>query len=96
MTAKAGLYQVVAEQIEQALVGEGVRITTVRRLSLMTTGLLAAKRSGVSPLAWGRWETGVSEAQVESIERRRRRSLSDRLLTAKTCYAPAMPRPHGR
>ena len=89
MTAKDGLYQVVAEQIEKALVGEGVRITTVRRLSLMTTGLLAAKRSGVSPMAWGLWETGVSEAQVESIERRLRRSLSDRLLTAKTCYAPA-------
>lgn len=90
MSAKDGLYQVVEEQIEEALVGEGVRITSVRRLALMTTGLLAAKSSGVGPMASGLWETGVSEAQVESIERRLRRSLNDRLLTAKTCYAPAV------
>lgn len=90
MSAKAGLYQVVAGRIEEALVGEGVRITTVRRLALMTTGLLAAKSSGVGPMAGGLWESGVSEAQVESIERRLRRGLNDRWLTAKTCYAPAV------
>src|SRR6187401_2417359 len=84
MSAKDGLYQVVEERIEEA-----VGITTVRRLALMTTGLLAAKSSGVGPMASGLWETGVSEAQVESIERRLRRSLNDRQLTAKTCYAPA-------
>lgn len=90
MSAKAGLYQVVAEQIEKALAGAGVRITTVRRLALMTTGLLAAKSSGVGPMASGLWETGVSEAQVESIERRLRRSLNDPELTATICYAPAV------
>jgi hypothetical protein len=90
MSAKDGLYQVVEERIEEAVAGEGVRITTVRRLALMTTGLLAAQSSGVGPMASGLWETGVSEAQVESIERRLRRSLNDRRLTATTCYAPAV------
>src|SRR3954470_10893668 len=90
MSAKDGLYQVVEERIEGAVGGEGVRITTVRRLALMTTGLLAAKSSGAGPMAGGLWETGVSEAQVESIERRLRRSLNDRRLTATTCYAPAV------
>src|SRR5215212_3087265 len=89
MSAKDGLYQVVEGRIEEALSGEGVRITTVRRLALMTTGLLAARSGGVGPMAWGLWEAGVSEAQVESIERRLRRSLNDRRLRAKTCYAPA-------
>jgi hypothetical protein len=63
---------------------------TVRRLALLTTGLLAAKSSAVGPMASGLWETGVSEAQVESIERRLRRSLNDRQLTAEACYGPAV------
>ena len=67
-----------------------MRITTVRRLALMTTGLLAAKSSGVGPMAWGLWEMGVSEAQVESIERRLRRSLNDRRTDGEDA---AMPRP---
>jgi hypothetical protein len=90
MSAKDGLYQAVEERIEQAVVGERVRITTVRRLALLTTGLLAAKSSAVGPMASGLWETGVSEAQVESIERRLRRSLNDRQLTAEACYGPAV------
>lgn len=90
MSAKDGLYQVVAERIEAATAGQGVRITTVRRLALLTTGLLAAKSSAVGQLASGLWETGVSTAQVESIERRLRRSLNDQQLTAETCYAPAV------
>jgi hypothetical protein len=90
MSAKAGLYQVVEERIEAATAGQGVRITSVRRLALMTTGLMAAKSSAVGQMASGLWEAGVSEAQVESIERRLRRSLSDEHLTSERCYAPAV------
>jgi hypothetical protein len=59
-------------------------------LALLTTGLLAAKSSAVGPMASGLWEAGVSAAQAPSIERRLRRGLSDRQVTAATCYAPAV------
>jgi Transposase DDE domain len=90
MSADRGLYQVVRERIEEAVSGQGVRITTVRRLALLVTGLVAAKSSALGQLASGLWETGVSEAQVPSIERRLRRTLNDKQVTATACYAPAV------
>ena len=88
MPAQAELYRVVEAKL-QAVVSERVRVTTLRRLALLTTGLLAAKSSAMGPLASGLWEVGASTARVASIERRLRRSLNDRGLTAKRCYAPA-------
>ena len=90
MSAEAGLYQMVEERIGEAVAGAGVRITTVRRLALLTTGLLAAKSSAVGQMASGLWESRVSAAQVESSERRPRRSLNDRQLTPEVCSAPAV------
>ena len=89
MSADAGLYQEIEGRIEEAVRGQGVRLSTVRRLALLTTGLVAAKRSAMGPLASGVWEVGASTARVASIERRLRRSLNDRGLTAQRCYAPA-------
>jgi hypothetical protein len=89
MPAQAELYRVVEAKL-QAVVGDRVRITTVRRLALLVTGLVAAKSSVVSQMAVGLWETGVSLAQVGSIARRLRRGLADRRLTASTCYEPAV------
>ena len=89
MPAQRELYREVEGKL-QAEVGAGVRITTVRRLALLVTGLVAAKSSVVSQMAVGLWETGVSLVQVESIARRLRRSLNDRHLTASTCYEPAV------
>lgn len=89
MPAQRELYREVEAKL-QAVVGAGVRITTVRRLALLVTGLVAAKSSVVSQMAVGVWETGVSLVQVESIARRLRRSLGDRKLTASTCYEPAV------
>ena len=89
MPAQRELYREVEGKL-QAVVGAGVRITTVRRLALLVTGLVAAQSSVVSRMAVGVWETGVSLVQVESIARRLRRSLGDRQLTASTCYEPAV------
>jgi len=61
MSADRGLYQEITEQIETAVSGTGVRITTVRRLALLTPGLLAAKRSAVGPMASERAVGGRGE-----------------------------------
>src|SRR5688572_14097970 len=89
MPAQAELYRVVEAQL-QAVISAGVRVTTVRRLALLVTGLVAAKSSVVSQMAAGLWEVGVSLAQVTSIARRLRRTLHDRRVTAATCYEPAV------
>ena len=89
MPAQAELYRVVEAKL-QAVIGERVRVTTVRRLALLVSGLVAAKSSVVSQMAAGLWEAGVSMAQVTSIARRLRRSLHDPKVTAATCYEPAV------
>ena len=63
MPAQAELYRVVERKLQEVLAGEGVRITTVRRLALLIIGLVAAKSSVVSQMATGLWETGVSMAR---------------------------------
>jgi hypothetical protein len=90
MPAQAELYAVVERKLQEVLVGEGLRITTVRRLALLIVGLIGAQSSVVSRMATGLWEAGVSTAERLSILRRLRRSLCDRRLTAATCYEPAV------
>lgn len=89
MPAQGELYRVVEERL-QVVREPGVRITTVRRLALLITGLVAAKSSVVSQMAVGLWENGVSVVQVASIARRLRRVLHDRKVTAASCYEPAV------
>ncbi|MCC6175912.1 MAG: hypothetical protein IT305_11455, partial [Chloroflexi bacterium] len=64
MPAQAELYAVVVSKLQEVLSGKGVRVTTVRRLALLVTGLVAAKSSVVSQMASGLWEVGVSAARV--------------------------------
>jgi hypothetical protein len=90
MPAYAELYAVVVGKLQEVLAGEGVRVTTVRRLGLLIVGLLGARSSVVSRMATGVWEAGVSAAERPSILRRLRRSLGDRRLTAEACYEPAV------
>lgn len=90
MPAQAELYAVVVKKLQEVLRGEGVRVTTVRRLGLLIVGLLAAKSSVVSQLASGVWELGVSTAERASVLRRLRRTLRDPRVTAARCYAPAV------
>ena len=75
MSAQTELYPVVVSKLQEVLAGQGVRITTVRRLGLLIAGLVAAKSSVVSQVASGLWEAGVSAAQRPSILRRLRRTL---------------------
>lgn len=89
MPAQAELYRVVEAQLQGVIAGR-VRVTTVRRLALLVTGLVAAKSSVVGQMAAGLWEAGVSLVQVASIARRLRRALHDRRVTAATCYEPAV------
>ena len=90
MPAQGELYRVVEEQLQAVVTAPGVRITTVRRLALLITGLVAAKSSVVSQMAVGLWETGVSVVQVASIARRLRRALHDPKVTAARYYEPAV------
>jgi len=90
MPAQAELYAVVVRKLQEVLVGEGVRVTTVRRLALLIVGLIGAQSSVVSRMASGVWEAGVSAAERPSILRRLRRTLCDRRVTAEACYEPAV------
>lgn len=92
MPAQGELYAVVVSKLQEVLSGEGGRITTVRRLALLITGLVSAQSSVVSQMASGLWVAGVSRAERMSILRRRRRTLHDRRVTAETCYEPAVRR----
>lgn len=90
MPAQEELYAVVVRKLQEVLRGEGVRITTIRRLGLLIVGRLAAKSSVVSQMASGVWEIGVSTAERASVLRRLRRTLRDPRVTAEQCYAPAV------
>ncbi len=90
MAAQTELYPAVVAKLQEVAAGQGMRITAVRRLALVITGLLAAKSSVVSQMATGLWEQGVSPARVASIARRLRRTLRDERMTWATWYAPAV------
>lgn len=90
MPAQAELYAVVVSKLQEVLRGEGVRITTIRRLALLIAGLVSAQSSVVSRMASGLWVAGVGTAERMSILRRLRRTLRDRRVTADTCYEPAV------
>jgi hypothetical protein len=89
MPASTELYPAVVAKLQDVTAGQGVRITAVRRLALIITGLVAAKSSVLSQVAVGLWEQGVSTVQVASIGRRLRRTLADGRLSWATWYAPA-------
>jgi hypothetical protein len=90
MSAQGTLYQAVEAKLQEVVSGQGVRITAVRRLALVITGLVAGKSSVVSQMAVGLWEQGVSTVQVASIARRLRRGLHDARVQAATWYQPAV------
>lgn len=90
MAAQVELYREILARVEAVTRGQGMRITTVRRLVLLITGLVAAQSSVTSQMASGLWVAGVSGARVASIARRLRRSLHDRKVTAARCYEPAV------
>ncbi len=92
MPAQVPLYQEVEQQIKVITAQANLRLTAVRRLALLVTGLIAARSSVLSQVAAELLALGLTQAtSPESIGRRLRRTLNDERLTAETCYQPVLP-----
>lgn len=93
MPAHVGLYQEVEQQMLRSTTAAGLRITSVRRLALLVTGIIAAKSCVLAQVAAELEVLKLTQATwAESITRRLRRTLNDPALTAATCYEPVLPR----
>lgn len=93
MPAQVALYQEVEQQMMAVTAEAGLRVTSVRRLALLVTGILAAKTCVLAQVAAELDTLKLTQAQwAESIARRLRRTLNDARLTAETCYEPVLPR----
>jgi hypothetical protein len=91
MPAHVPLYHAVFQHLLAHTRATPVRLTSVRRLALLVTGLIAA-RSGVLAQIAAELEalrlTGA--ARAEHIARRLRRALNDPQLDPRSCYEPAL------
>jgi hypothetical protein len=91
MPAQVPLYQEVEAQIKRITATARLRVTAVRRLALLVTGVIAAKSGVISQVAAELAALGLTRAtEAESIARRLRRTLSDARLAPQTCYAPVL------
>ena len=91
MPATPSLYQQVYQQIKTTTAPFGVRQTSVVRLALLVCGILAARTCVLTRVADELDGLALTAAQrPESIGRRLRRTLNDRLLTAAHCYSPVV------
>lgn len=81
------LYREISEQLKQYITG-GVRESTLERLSMVVLGLLAGKQASPSAIAKAAQQLGLSQASVESIERRVRRYENDAHVSAVLCFHP--------
>lgn len=89
MPAPVPVFQEVFQRIGDLTRAAPLRRTAVRRLALLVTGLLAARHCAVPQIAAELLSLDLTRAQqVESIQRRLRRTLSDARLTGKVCYEP--------
>jgi hypothetical protein len=83
------LFQVVFEQINTLTRPIGLRVTAVRRLALLVSGLLAGQHAALARIAAALDTWGLTAAtHPEHIERRLRRALNDERLDPRTCYEP--------
>ena len=90
MSANGALYQTILQRITDA-VPSSVRRSTLTRLALLVTGILAAKATVLAQIAAELHALAVTDATLpESIERRLRRTLNDPHLTPATCYVPVL------
>ncbi len=93
MPAQVALYQEVEQQMLTITAEADLRVTSVRRLALLVTGIIAAKSCVLAQVAAELAALHLTEARwAESIARRLRRTLNDPALTAATCYEPVLPR----
>src|SRR5262249_7183400 len=92
MPATPGLFQQVLGQINTITHQAGVRITSVRRLALLVTGLLTAQQAVLARMAAELLSLKLTDASERGyLERRLRRALSDPRLDPRTCYQPVVP-----
>src|SRR5205085_6797602 len=91
MPAHVPLYQETFQTILALTRPAKVRTTSVCRLALLVTGMIAAQSCVLSRVAAELLALDLSAAtRGESIQRRLRRTLSDAQLTAATCYEPIL------
>src|SRR5215207_2031901 len=91
MPAATPLYQQIEQQIKTATAPHRVRATSVTRLALLVTGILAAKSCVLGQVAAELDALGLTAARgAAHIGRRLRRTLNDPRLTVQTCYQPAL------
>jgi hypothetical protein len=70
---------------------QGVPAASIRRLALLTTGLLAARSAVVAQLAAELFALALTQAADPAhVARRRRRALNDLYLTPELCYEPVL------
>jgi Transposase DDE domain len=90
MSAQLPLYQVIHQRIAAA-VPHGVPRASLTRLTLLVTGMLAAKSCVIAQIAAELDALALTCATVpDSIARRLRRTLTDPHLDQPTCYAPVL------
>jgi hypothetical protein len=91
MPTHVPLYHAVYEHLHALTRPSRVRATSVRRLALLVTGLLAAKSCVLAQVAAELFALRLTRAaHAESLERRLRRTLNDGRLDPRTCYEPAL------
>ncbi len=89
MSAGVPLYQDVVPQLQSSAQQAGVRSTSVRRLALFVTGVLAAQSCVLAQIAAELCALGLTTAaRPEHGARRRRRALADPRLVAATGDEP--------
>lgn len=87
MPTQVPLFQELFRQMLRLTRATKLRRTAVRRLALLVTGIVAARSSSLGKVAQEVLDLQLTRAtQVESIERRLRRTLADARLTAERCY----------
>lgn len=91
MPAPVPLYQTLLTKLVALSAGRGVRLTSLRRLALLVTGIIDARSCVVAQVAHYLLAQGLTGASSdESIARRLRRTLADRGLEAGVCYEPLL------
>jgi hypothetical protein len=85
------LWQELQDQIQRLTRPARLRATSVQRLALLVTGILAAQTTVVARVAAELLSLGLTEAtEADNVARRIRRTLNDPGLEAATCYQPVL------
>jgi hypothetical protein len=91
MPAHDGLYQECLAQIKRATTGQGMRASTVTRLALLVTGIMAGQSCVLARVARILWHLELTGAGCAAyVGRRLRRTLNDPGITLERCYLPAV------